>query len=83
MKLNEKPTVIPINRDYSGQSGGEENRTPVQTYSSKAFYMLIPCLYCRKITGIGQPTISLAVSPIWIRTYFAGTAFCNRSLYCF
>lgn len=23
------------------QSGGEESRTPVQTYSSKAFYMLI------------------------------------------
>jgi hypothetical protein len=26
-----------------GNSGGEGNRTPVQTYSSKAFYMLI-CL---------------------------------------
>ena len=26
------------------KSGGEENRTPVQTYSSKAFYMFI--LFC-------------------------------------
>jgi len=24
-----------------GEGGGEENRTPVQTYSSKAFYMFI------------------------------------------
>jgi hypothetical protein len=28
-----------------GTSGGEGNRTPVQTYSPKAFYMLIPALF--------------------------------------
>jgi hypothetical protein len=29
------------NSAISSFSGGEENRTPVQTYSSKAFYMFI------------------------------------------
>lgn len=42
-------------------SGGEEIRTPVQTYSSKAFYMLI----CLLIVGDGQennkPIYPLAV----------------------
>jgi hypothetical protein len=29
-------------------SGGEGNRTPVQTYSTEAFYMLIPPLFVGK-----------------------------------
>ena len=32
----------------SWQSGGEGNRTPVQTYSAKAFYMLILVLFVGK-----------------------------------
>jgi hypothetical protein len=42
-------------------SGGEGNRTPVQTYSSKAFYMLIPLFIVGKWQGAGKPTRSLAV----------------------
>jgi len=62
----------------AGEGGGEGNRTPVQTYSSKAFYMLIlfyfPDSYRdRELTGYAfakasadknrQPINSLAVFP--------------------
>ena len=46
-KLASNSKINPGNkktRHYSvtgGNGGGEENRTPVQTYSSKAFYMFI------------------------------------------
>jgi len=42
------------------QGGGEENRTPVQTYPSKAFYMLILFYFFRELTGNKQPINSLA-----------------------
>jgi len=52
-KKRENFTIFP-------SSGGEGNRTPVQTYSSKAFYMLI----CKLFVGIQQdcnkPIVSLA-----------------------
>ena len=41
-------------------SGGEESRTPVQTYSPKAFYMLILFCVFREVTGNKQPITSLA-----------------------
>ncbi len=40
--------------------GGEGNRTPVQTYSPKAFYMLIPALIVGKRQGPDKPIVSLA-----------------------
>lgn len=57
----EKPAFA---KATAGEGGGDRNRTGVQTYSSKAFYMLIPVLGCREITGTGQPIISLAAFPI-------------------
>jgi len=44
-----------------GKSGGEESRTPVQTYSSKAFYMLSCLLIVGKKQGNNKPISSLAV----------------------
>ena len=41
-------------------SGGEGSRTPVQTYSAKAFYMLILVLIVGKQQEPGKPIISLA-----------------------
>ena len=41
--------------------GAEGNRTPVQTYSSKAFYMLIPVLVVGKWQEPVEPITSLAV----------------------
>jgi hypothetical protein len=41
-------------------SGGEGNRTPVQTYSSKAFYMLIPSLVVGLIQETDTPIPTLA-----------------------
>jgi hypothetical protein len=46
--------------DMAGKSGGDEIRTRVQTYSSKAFYMLILFWGFREQTGNKQPTCSLA-----------------------
>ena len=40
--------------------GGEGIRTPVQTYSPKAFYMLIPALIVGKQQGLDKPIVSLA-----------------------
>jgi len=40
--------------------GGEETRTPVQTYSSKAFYMLICLLFVGRWQENNKPNISLA-----------------------
>ena len=40
--------------------GAEGNRTPVQTYSSKAFYMLILVLIVGKWQDPVEPNISLA-----------------------
>ena len=42
-------------------SGAEGNRTPVQTYPSKAFYMLILVLLVGKWPEPVEPIISLAV----------------------
>jgi hypothetical protein len=42
------------------KSGGEEIRTPVQTYPSKAFYMLICLLLVGRWQGNNKPNISLA-----------------------
>ena len=41
-------------------SGAEGNRTPVQTYSPKAFYMLILVLIVGKWQEPVEPNISLA-----------------------
>ena len=42
-------------------SGAEGNRTPVQTYPPKVFYMLILVLIVGKWQGPVEPSISLAV----------------------
>ncbi len=50
----------PPDRCQSGREpvcGGEENRTPVQTYSSKVFYMFIP-FYC--VGNELEPTLAKA-----------------------
>lgn len=39
----------------SFHSGAEGNRTPVQTYSSKAFYMLISLLFVGDEPGMNKP----------------------------
>jgi len=41
-------------------SGAEGSRTPVQTSSPKAFYMLIPALFVGKQQEPDTPIISLA-----------------------
>ena len=41
--------------------GGDRSRTGVQTYSSKAFYMLISALIVGKVQELKKPTSSLAV----------------------
>jgi len=43
------------------KSGGEGNRTPVQTYSTKAFYMLISILIVGNEQETNKPIQSLAV----------------------
>jgi hypothetical protein len=45
-----------------GNCGGEENRTPVQTYSSKAFYMFICSLIVGEKQESNTPIIPLAES---------------------
>jgi hypothetical protein len=40
--------------------GGEGSRTPVQTYSSKVFYMLIDLLFVGREQEDHQPILSLA-----------------------
>jgi hypothetical protein len=47
-------------KSYGGQSGGEGNRTPVQTYSTKAFYMLISILFVGNEQETNKPIQSLA-----------------------
>jgi hypothetical protein len=44
----------------AGNGGGEEIRTPVQTYSPKAFYMLICLLIFVRSPERNKPMISLA-----------------------
>jgi hypothetical protein len=44
----------------NANSGGEEIRTPVQTYPSKAFYMLICLLLVGRWQENNKPNISLA-----------------------
>jgi hypothetical protein len=41
-------------------SGAEGNRTPVQTHSSKAFYMLISLLIVGDTQGMNKPMYHLA-----------------------
>jgi hypothetical protein len=43
-------------------SGGEENRTPVQTYPSKAFYMFIYRLIVGEEPDGNKPILPLAES---------------------
>jgi hypothetical protein len=57
-------------------SGGEESRTPVQTWSAKAFYMLISLLIVGDEQETNKPIHHLAG---W--SYVAVTAFCNSILY--
>jgi len=53
------------------KSGAEGSRTPVQTSSPKAFYMLIPALIVGRQQEPDKPIVSLAG---W--SYAAVTAFC-------
>ena len=46
-----KPSFAKATEGYGGAEG---SRTPVQTYSPKAFYMLISSINCREITGSEQ-----------------------------
>ena len=50
--------------------GAEGNRTPVQTYSSKAFYMLILVLIVGKWQEPVEPNISLAAYSLVTVTAF-------------
>jgi len=59
-------------------SGAEGSRTPVQTSSPKAFYMLIPALIVGRQQEPDKPIVSLAG---W--SYAAVTAFCCSILYLF
>ena len=45
----------------AGERGGEGNRTPVQTYSAKAFYMLISLLFVGSEQESNKPIHFLAV----------------------
>ena len=47
-------SIIPL-------SGAEGNRTPVQTYPSKAFYMFISLLIVGGTPGMNKPIYHLAV----------------------
>ena len=55
-KEKARPTCITSN----GLGGGDRIRTGVQTYSPKAFYMLIPVLFVGKQQEPDEPTASLA-----------------------
>ena len=55
---NKKPAVT--KNATAGVGGGEGNRTPVQTYPSKAFYMLISSLIVGLIQGMNKPILTLA-----------------------
>jgi hypothetical protein len=64
LKMREK-TLLYIekkreNRMILSSGGGEGIRTPVQTYSPKAFYMLIPALIVGKQQEPDKPIVSLA-----------------------
>jgi site-specific DNA recombinase len=48
------------NRAVPSSGGGEGIRTPVQTYSPKAFYMFIPALVVGRRPGSDEPNASLA-----------------------
>jgi hypothetical protein len=58
------------------KSGGEGNRTPVQTYSTKAFYMLSSLLIVGDGQEMNEPIHHLAV---W--SFAAVTAFCSSILF--
>jgi len=45
---------------YLLQGGAEGSRTPVQTYSAKAFYMFISALIVGKPPEQNKPIVSLA-----------------------
>jgi hypothetical protein len=53
-------TKKPLNISGLIIRGAEGSRTPVQTYSPKAFYMLIPALIVGRWPGPDKPTVSLA-----------------------
>ena len=44
----------------AGEGGGEGTRTPVQTYSAKAFYMLISLLFVGSKQEMNKPIYFLA-----------------------
>jgi hypothetical protein len=55
--------IIEKKRDFREKiplGGGEGIRTPVQTYSSKAFYMFIPALVVGRRPETDEPIASLA-----------------------
>jgi len=59
-------------------SGAGGSRTRVQTYSPKAFYMLISLLFVGIEQEMNKPILYLAA---W--SFVAGTACCNSILFCF
>lgn len=52
-----------MSNDINYKSGAEGIRTPVQTYSSKAFYMLISLLLVGDEPEMNKPIHHLAVFP--------------------
>lgn len=64
LKMKEKGLLTIIKKGDSRQripsGGGEGNRTPVQTYSPKAFYMLIPALIVGRRQEPDTPIVTLA-----------------------
>ena len=64
LKMKEKGLLLLIKKGDSHtkipSGGGEGIRTPVQTYSPKAFYMLIPALFVGKQQEPDTPIVSLA-----------------------
>jgi hypothetical protein len=57
LPINKKPTFA---KATVGEGGGDRARTGVQTYSSKAFYMLICSLIVGRTQGNNKPTFFLA-----------------------
>lgn len=53
----ENPHLVRVSRVIV--RGAEGGRTPVQTYSPKAFYMLIRLLFVGNRQGTGKPICSL------------------------
>lgn len=72
-KINHQKSYIKLKK-----SGGDRSRTGVQTYPSKAFYMLISLLLVGNDQGKNQPNQSLAAS-----SFAARTALRRSILFCF